>query len=175
MQTKQELEKHYSAPDPWGVEKNDDDHTRRFYLSELALLHLPSWPKVCERAIDICCGEGFVSGVLPAKEIHGIELSDNAATRLPESVTRVSAPVGKYDLVTCFGALYGHYNWRQMLDWIWEASAPGTTIMVSGVRAWEMPSVVDELSRKAKQVFLAEFPYNPPGEGHYQRVRIFRV
>jgi 2-polyprenyl-3-methyl-5-hydroxy-6-metoxy-1,4-benzoquinol methylase len=49
--------------------------------------------------LDIGCGEGFITEKLPAAEIYGLDLSDNAMSRLPQIVKAVTKPEGKFDLV----------------------------------------------------------------------------
>ncbi len=85
MQSKQELEDWYSQPDRWGYFNNPED-TKRLEK----ILFMLGWGKShYKRAIDIGCGEGFVTTFLPADEIHGLDLSDNALARLPQNVIPV--------------------------------------------------------------------------------------
>ncbi len=94
-------------------------------------------PMRYERAIDIGCGEGFVTKDLPAIESHGIEISDLAASRLPWNVKRVHAPEGLYDLVMTTGTLYTQYNHEQIVEWIRKCSC--RHILIAGIREWLMP------------------------------------
>ena len=58
MQTKQELEDWYSVEDPWHYKTTDDD----LYRKNTILSILDNY----ETALDIGCGEGFVTTHLPA-------------------------------------------------------------------------------------------------------------
>ena len=103
MQTKEELEHWYAVPDPWLYKQTPDDEERKNLILDFL-------PLKYQRALDIGCGEGFVTTDLPAIEIHGIEISDNAARRLPWNVKRVHSPEGLYDLVMTTGTLYQQYD-----------------------------------------------------------------
>jgi hypothetical protein len=119
MQSKQELEDWYSEPDRWGYYNNPEDAKRL----EKIIFMLGWGKKQYKRAIDIGCGEGFVTAHLPAHEIHGLDLSDNALTRLPPNVTPVSEPQGKYDLVISTGTLYQQYDHEGIYKMIMSTSS----------------------------------------------------
>ena len=158
MQSKQELESWYHQPDPWGYESNpEDDHRKRRILAALE----PYVPFT--RALDIGCGEGFITRSLPAVEIHGIEVSDKAAERLNPRVHRVHVPRLTYDLVLATGVLYEHYDWRQFTDWIMEAAS--RIVLTSHIKSWE----VNELP-KEKQVHEEEFSYRD----FVQKLRVYK-
>jgi hypothetical protein len=89
---------------------------------------------------------------LPAKDRHGIELSDNAAARFPKNVTRVAEPEGKYDLILCTGMLYKHYDYKKFLEWI--KSAASKTVVISSIKQWEVD--LKELGEPYEEY---EFPY----------------
>lgn len=128
MQTKYELEQWHSTPDPWGYEKHPDDQ----YRKELILSLLT---KKYDKALDIGAGEGWITKDLPAKEIHAIEISDNASKRFPERVKRVHAPQGTYDLIIACGVLYEQYDYAQMLKWIEESATD--TVLTCNIASWE--------------------------------------
>jgi hypothetical protein len=130
MQSKEELENWYRHPDPWKYETTQDDLFRKEQILQML-------PMRYERAIDIGCGEGFVTKDLPAIETHGIEISDLAASRLPWNVKRVHAPEGLYDLVMTTGTLYTQYNHEQIVEWIRKCSC--RHILIAGIREWLMP------------------------------------
>lgn len=170
MQSKHDLERHYEKPDPWGYKKREDDSRRKHYLISIASMLCPLEFGNYKRAIDICCGEGWITGSLPAgDEIHGIELSDNAASRFPPHVKRVAEPEGKYDLVVATGCLYAHYDWQQIVRHIIKASAQYSIIILSNIEPWEHAEAVKRIP--GKQIFEARFPYNE----HHQKVRAFLV
>jgi len=127
MQSKEELEVWYDGNDPWGYETNPDDAYRKQRL-------LSFIPGTYKRALDIGCGEGWITKDLPADEIHGIELSDKAASRFPDNVKQVSQPEGTYDLVVCTGSLYRQYDHQQMIHWINQSASKD--IIIAGIKDW---------------------------------------
>lgn len=127
MQSKEELENWYKQPDPWAYETTEDDAIRKQKILDI----FPMW---YNRALDIGCGEGFVTKDLPAKEIHGIEISDLAASRLPWNVRRVHKPEGVYDLVMTTGTLYQQYDHKQIADWIIASSC--RHVLIAGIKDW---------------------------------------
>lgn len=146
MQSKPEIEEWYKDRDPWGYETNPEDLKRK----EVILGFLSG--KGFERALDIGAGEGFITGDLPASELHAIEWSDIAAGRLPAHVKRIYAPKGKYDLVVATGVLYGQYDWQQITKWI--LSAASGLVLTSNIKSWEINKLPRE--RLLKEL---EFPY----------------
>lgn len=132
MQSKLELEHWYQNPDPWAYKTNKEDFTRRDKFYDILNKFGPF-----DRALDIGCGEGFITEFLPCAEIHGIELSDQAASRLPPIVKRVHQPDAKYDLVMTTGTLYPQYNHRQIYDWIMNSAA--RIIFIAGIKDWLVP------------------------------------
>jgi len=110
LDTKEYLEGRYAERDPWGYQKNPADLYRRKKIVEVATDYGPEF----DRALDVGAGEGWITQKLPAKEIHGYEIADNAAERFPSNVTRVTEPVGKYDLVLASAVFYKHYDYELM-------------------------------------------------------------
>ena len=156
MQTKSELEQWYETPDPWGYETNPDDLTRKKRILE-------ALTGTYDRALDIGCGEGWITKDLPAKEIHGLELSETARTRLPANVKAVKEPIGGYDLIVATGVLYKQYDWRQILDWIkWHSTG---TILIAGIEDW----LVD-LSELGKPDYVKQFKYRD----YIQEARVYK-
>lgn len=144
MQSKEELEIWYKSPDPWAYETTQDDLDRKEKIINLL-------PIRYQRAIDIGCGEGFVTRDLPAIETHGIEISDLAASRLPWHVKRVVEPEGLYDLVVTTGTLYAQYNHDQIVNWIKKCSC--RHILIAGIRDWLIPYSFGNVIERI------EFPY----------------
>lgn len=128
MQTKEELENWYSIEDPWKYKVTEDDKIRKENILDFLK------PNFYEKVLDIGCGEGFITTSLPGREIHGIEISDNASKRFPENVTRVHEPIYKYDLICTTGTLYPQYNHKQFYEWIKESSSKH--IFVAGIKSW---------------------------------------
>ena len=125
--TIEELESQYNNLDPWQYETNPDDiYRKKFYLTVLSDLNSDNW----KRALDIGAGEGFITRDLPADEIHAIESSDQAASRLPENVKRVYEPQGKYDLIICTGTLYEPYDHKKIYNNIIKSSCKTILILL---------------------------------------------
>lgn len=156
MQTKEELEHWYAVPDPWLYKQTVDDEIRKNLILDFV-------PLKYQRALDIGCGEGFVTCDLPAIEIHGIEISDNAARRLPWNVKRVHSPEGLYDLVMTTGTLYQQYNHQQITEWIRQSSSHH--ILVGGIKDWMIWS---DFGKVIKEI---EFQYRE----YTQIVRLYEV
>ena len=156
MQSKEELEQWYKNPDPWAYESTHDDQYRKEQILNLL-------PTKYTRALDIGCGEGFVTRSLPAIDIHGIELSDLAASRLPWNVKRVHAPEGMYDLVMTTGTLYVQYDHAQIYDWVKKSAC--VHILVAGIKDW----LIDYNFGKVLQ--QKEFTYRQ----YIQRVTLYEV
>lgn len=129
MQTLEELENWYANPDPWAYETNPDDAERKKRILNIL-------PGKYKRALDIGCGEGWVTKDLPVQEIHGLELSETARARFPANVKSVTEPEGEYDLIVATGVLYEHYDWREMLELIKKHSSG--TILIAGIKGWLM-------------------------------------
>lgn len=147
MQSKEELEDWYSQPDRWGYFHNPDDHIR---LKNI--LSMLGWGKVnYDRAIDIGCGEGFITAHLPANEIHGLDLSNNALNRLPSHIKAVNRPEGKYDLVVSTGTLYTQYDHEAMYQLI--KNCASEFILIGGISDWLIPKAF------GKQLQVKEFRY----------------
>lgn len=128
MQSKQDLEEWYRQRDPWGYETNEHD---RFRLETiLEALGTDRFRK----ALDVGAGEGFITQHLPAKTIHALEISDNAAKRLPKNVIRVTEPEHPYDLMIATGVLYDQYDWKGMVDILKKCKG---TILTCNIADWE--------------------------------------
>ena len=131
MQTKEELEKWYEIPDKWNYFQSDDDAFRKSQILEML-------PHSYVNALDIGCGECFVTKDLPSESIFGIELSDNAATRFPPNVTRIHEPEPRfYDLVISTGTLYPQYNHQQIDAWIRKGAS--YHVLIAGIKEWLLP------------------------------------
>lgn len=107
---KEYLEEWYSVEDPWEYKKNDDDYKRRDIISDFIRKYGDF-----DSILDIGCGEGFVTCKLPAKEVWGYDLSNNATKRLPDNVHKFSLENRKFDIVCCMGLIYRHYDWKGII------------------------------------------------------------
>lgn len=145
-QSKSDIETFYKNPDPWGYKKNEEDRKRK----QILLKHLKDFaPKEgFEFALDIGAGEGWITKDLPAKNIHAIEISDEAAKRFPKKVKRVEAPTQKYDLIIATGVMYRHYEYEKFLLWINSKVKPGGIVLLSNIRQWEVPEVQTNIRHK---------------------------
>jgi len=106
MKTAKELDLWYQTEDPWQYKSSEDDKRR---LKQI-LFTLGWGPRFYLRALDIGCGEGFITQHIPAYEIHGLDISKKAMSRLPGNVKAITKPEGKYDLVLCSDTLYPEYD-----------------------------------------------------------------
>ena len=144
-QTKTELENWYQNTDPWNYEKTTDDIIRKEKILSLLSTYTT--------ALDIGCGEGFITKDIKSKEIFGIELSDNASLRLPSNVTRLLEPNDKYDLVMSTGTLYQQYDYVLITNWIKNHSS--RHILVGGIKDWiiwdDFGKIINEVEFKYRQ------------------------
>lgn len=162
MSTKQELNKFYSKHDPWGYRTNKWDQERRANI--IAVLNQYG---LFERALDIGCGEGWVTEALPAKELYGYDISDIALSRLPKSVSpiyKLSEVVDEFDLIVATGVLYAHYNYQPILETIRQHS--NNIVLTCNIQSWEVP----EVKVLGEQIFEMTFPYRE----YIQQLRIFK-
>ena len=146
MQSKQELESWYSTEDPWGYKSNPHDSYRKVRILDALR------GKKYNKALDIGCGEGWITQYLPAKVIHGLELSEKASERIPKPVIPVTEPKGKYDLIVLTGVLYKQYDYQAMTDMALKHIKKGGTILTCHIKDWEIPLPLKEDN-------LLEFPY----------------
>ena len=170
MQTKAELEAHYAGPDPWGYKKNPDDINRREKIVNLLRDRYQGFA----RALDIGAGEGWITIGLPAGELWGYELSENARSRMPFGVIPTIAPEGEYDLVVATGVLYAHYDFQTFLTLIKKHSSH--VVLTSSMKHAEIELIRNkefvEKSLGLKEVYAEEFDYFN-GQQMKQVLRIF--
>ena len=145
-QPKEEIEKHYQTPDPWGYQSNPDDIERKKIIQTLK-------GRNYKRALDIGGGEGWISKDLPAQSIEVLEISDNAKKRLPEGVLGVTEPTGQYDLIIATGVMYHHYDYQNFLDIIKKHSIGA--VLLCNIAGWE----VEEVKDLGTPSLTEEFPY----------------
>lgn len=161
MQTKNELEQWYRQPDPWQYTTTEDDLKRKANL--IMILSEISKGNQYDRALDIGAGEGFVTKDIFAKEIHGIEISDLAASRFPSNVKRVFEPEGKYDFVMTTGTLYSQYNHKQIADWIKNSATKH--VLIAGIKDWLIAYSFGKI------IHETEFPYRQ----YIQKVTVYEL
>ena len=133
MQTKEELELWYRKPDPWGYKSNPDDHYRRDAILD-ALRPFGQFTN----ALDIGCGEGFITKDLPAGKLYGIDISETAIKRLPPTVRGIdetfALTMPKFDLVITTGTLYWQYDHLKIAELVKKMA--GRIVLVSGIKDW---------------------------------------
>jgi trans-aconitate methyltransferase len=149
----------YSKEDPWGYRSTSDDATRKLEILQTLQLYAPF-----TRALDIGCGEGFITEDLPAASIDGLEISDKAAARLSPKVRRVLVPDGHYDLVITTGTLYKEYDHAQIASWI--STSASRLVLVCGIRDWLLPYSF------GKVLQTKEFSYR---ESLHQKLTLYEV
>ena len=101
--------------DPWDYEKNKDDIQRRNILLE----KLENYTFI--NALDIGCGQGFITRYIPSRNITGVDISNNAVKHAKRknqnkninfkksSIFDLSTHSFKYDLIIINGLLYKSY------------------------------------------------------------------
>lgn len=159
---KEELEAHYAKEDPWGYKTNPDDIKRK----DTILKTIKNYGAPFDLALDIGCGEGFITKDIQAKVIHGFELSDTAKSRVPEPVILVDDPKEKYDLIVATGVLYNHYDYVRFIKMINDLSSG--IIITCNIETWEVPNLKEMI--KGKQLVEARFAYRE----FRQKLRVFR-
>lgn len=171
MITKAEMDSFYYVDDPWNYQKLEADRNRK----EIILATLGELGPFTD-ALDIACGEGWITGDLPAKTIYGFELSDVAAERFPPNVKRTTQPFErKYDLMVCTGALYSEYDWPLFVSLMQLCAT--RLILTCNIAGRELPQAIREIKHKADQIFEREFTYDRPEllTLHKQRLRLFQI
>lgn len=171
MQPKDEIEKAYEKPDPWGFQTHVEDQKRKARILEVIAGYVPEGG-LFQRALDIGAGEGWITKDLPAIALEAFEISKNAKSRLPETVKGVEDPSGFYDLIIATGVLYGHYDCREFFNRI-ERHAKGI-VLTCNIKAWELREMSDPKWVREnlclEQIHEEEFPYRE----FYQKLRVFK-
>jgi len=123
MFTKEQIEEEQKTPDFWNYNNEPDDQKRKEIILSLI--------EPCNKILDIGACEGFITKDLPAKQIHAIEISDYASSRLPPNIKRISEPEGEYDVVLATGIFYNHYDYKQIIKWIEQAKPK--VLIIAGI------------------------------------------
>lgn len=165
----EDLERNYDRPDPWGYKNNTADIERkRIILDRIAKLG------PLESALDIGCGEGWITTDIPAKKIYGYEVSKQAWERKPKNVlpwNRDGEPNSRFDLVMATGVMYENYDWRGIVSLMNRHAFK--YILTSNIADRELPDAIEWIS--GELIHLEEFPYHRfPHEQFTQRLRIYR-
>lgn len=161
MQPFKEIDEAYLKPDPWSYQSSEEDKKRK----DIIIDRICNLDIEFERALDVGCGEAWISKDLPAKEIFGYECSDNAASRFPDNVKRVLKPEGDYDLIVATGVMYYHYDWKTFLSII--RNHASNIFVTSNIKDWQIKELQEF---EPNLIHEEEFPYNE----HKQHLRIYR-
>lgn len=172
----EDLERTYDNPDPWGYQTNPADIERKNkILYNVNLLRLAEFPKKAlkfEKALDIGCGEGWITKDLPAEKIYGFEVSSQARERWPSNINKfIDWPERRFDLVLATGILYENYSWQLFTNIInSHATKYIVTCNIAGREHWPAIEQIE-----GKLLYLEEFPYHRgPDEMFTQRLRIYK-
>jgi len=158
VQGQEELDIFYLNNDPWGFKSNPEDIKRKdIILGEIKHRY--------KRALDLGCGEGWITKDINADEIHGYELSNLARSRCPSNINTTINPFGYYDLVLACGIMYKHYDYKGFLSII--NNHASKTVITCNISSWE----VEEVKSIGKQIKTLEFPYRE----YTQRLRVFEI
>lgn len=130
---KRRLERWYRKKDPWGYQTNPEDIMRKKVILG-ALKHLGIH---FETALDIGCGEGWITKDLPADRIYGYDVSETALSRLPKNVIPLKELTGKkkYDLVVATDVLCKQNTYKWIMKDILKSARH--IILICGIRRWE--------------------------------------
>lgn len=171
MQSKEDLEKAAEVKDQWNFKTNPDDLIRKKKIIYAANFFCQK--EKYSRALDIGAHEGWITQDLPAKEIFGYEISDNAAKRFPLNVKRMEfffdSAIYPCDLVIATGVLYNHYDWSEMIRGILIHAS--NIVITCNIKEWEERRAIDAIETFAREVHQEEFPYRE----YTQKLRVFKV
>ena len=114
VQSLEELEKWHSNQDPWFYKDTPDDLNRREILRGV----IPE--RRYKQVLDIGCGQGFITQILPGENILGIDISNEAIQKAKKhesntckfqqnSIFDFEPKDKKYDLIIITGVLYEQY------------------------------------------------------------------
>jgi len=158
MKSKQDLDAWYAQPDPWGYATHPDDSLRmaRFLAS------LPG--RQYQRAIDIGCGNGFLTRAIPADTVLGVDVSEKAIAYATDSVRKpnvrfeaaslfdLSADrLGPFDLIVVTGLLYPEYvgsSYHLAERVLRDLARPGGVVISCHIAEWRRRSLPFSLLRK---------------------------
>lgn len=160
----EDLDRFYEKRDPWGYQVNPADIERkRIILARLREIG------EFDKALDIGCGEGWITKDLPANKIYGYEISQKACKRFPENILQWE-PDLSYDLVITTGTLYENYDWVHIVSTINRQASK--YILTCNIAERECLAAI--LRIRAEEIHLEEFEYDRGDERFMQRLRIFR-
>ena len=146
--TKGDLENFYDKQDPWGYETNPEDQKRIEKLLKFI------GPRRFKNALDIGCGNGYVTRKLPAQNIVGIDISEKAICEARNKnknenikyhsfpLQNISSiPYNKFDLIIITGVLYSQYidgDTRDIFSSIKEMLEPNGILITVHITKWRV-------------------------------------
>lgn len=153
-----DIEKWYEREDPWDYKTNPEDVKRKKIIIDC----LEKYGRF-SKALDIGCGEGWITEDLPAIQKYGFDVSENALSRLPSNVIPLREIDGKFDLIIATGVLYQHYEWEKITEMIIKHAS--SIILTCNIKDWEI------MKLPYTQIEYAEFPYRE----FVEVLRVFQV
>lgn len=180
-QTPEEITAGYEIPDPWGYKTSGADIERKRRI--LNVCRAAAGHQPFSRALDIACGEGWITQDLPAHIIYGYELSEEARKRFPGHVAPLWAeniqlwerstppPLRTFPLVVCTGALYEHYDWERFVDLIEKYASD--TIVTCSISNWEHTPAIERLQGFTRKCHTTQFDYKRLDIQTTQTLRVF--
>lgn len=119
LQPQKDIEDWYKRSDPWDYEHSPDDQARKDYMLKV----LPE--REYTRVLDIGCGNGFITQVLPGRVVLGCDVSKKAIHWAQQKVQStdirevrffqssifdlLTQRIGTFDLIIITGVLYRQY------------------------------------------------------------------
>ena len=143
--------------DPYHFKTNPSDAVRRNKI--IKALGKTKY----KRALDIGCGEGFITQKLPAEEIFGYDISPTALSRLPKNVIPLKRREieGTFDLIVVAAVLQPEHDAEDAITII-NKHASGTILLCHRSEVEDLDAVA---KIKAPQLSELMFPYtNKDGE-----------
>lgn len=166
--TIEELEAVYNKADPWNYKTHPADAFRKEKILKM-LNHFGPY----EKALDIACGEGWITQDIPAKEIFGYEVSRQAILRWPKHIKHFGdcQLEERFDLVLITGALYENYQYEKLIE---IANHVATKYIVTcNIADREYKEAIDNI--KGDLIYFKHFPYHrSETEQFTQRLRVYR-
>lgn len=164
--TREELEREYDKVDPWGYQTNPADIERKRIILEVLNQYGPF-----EIALDLACGEGWITKDIPSQVILGTEASIQAMQRWDPKIRKWNGYIGDLDLVMVTGALYENYDWESFVNYMNEKSKK--YILTCNIADREFAPAVAAI--QGKLIKIREFPYHrSPEEQFTQRLRVYK-
>jgi len=148
-QIKRKMESAYTKKDPWGFKTNKEDKKRK----DIIIKALKDLKIKFKTAIDIGCGEGWITQDLPADIIYGYDISETAINRLHKNIKRVDRLGNeKYDLVVMSGVLYEQWDAKETIRIAKKVAKK--ILLTCNIKSREINNIP-----KKYQVYECEFPY----------------